>query len=87
MTARRSSTVAHTADLVARRIERSDVTAIFRINENDVPWFEYEDAIRVKALTRNVAGVPPVQSRRVRAGAPDPIHSHDTDEFFIVNRR
>jgi quercetin dioxygenase-like cupin family protein len=60
------------------------VAAIFRINESDVPWFEYEKAIRVKALTRNVAGVPPVQFVEYGPGHTDPMHSHDTDEFFIV---
>ena len=60
------------------------MAAIFRINESDVPWFEYEKAIRVKALTRNVAGVPPVQFVEYGPGHTDPMHSHDTDEFFIV---
>ena len=60
------------------------MTAIFRINEHDVPWFEYDPAIRVKALTRNVPGVPPVQFVEYGPGHTDPVHSHDTDEFFIV---
>jgi quercetin dioxygenase-like cupin family protein len=60
------------------------LTAIFRINEQDVPWFEYDAAIRVKALTRNVPGVPPVQFVEYAPGHTDPVHRHDTDEFFIV---
>lgn len=65
---------------------------IFRINESDMPWFEYEPSagpdgkaqIRVKALTRKVAGVPPVQYVEYAAGYVDPVHEHDTDELFIV---
>jgi quercetin dioxygenase-like cupin family protein len=62
------------------------VSRIFRANHNELPWFEYENAIRVKALTRSAEGdgVPPVQYIEYAAGHVDPLHSHDTDEFFIV---
>ena len=61
-------------------------------NEGHVPWFEYEKAIdaegraqiRVKALTLRAPGVPPVQYVEYAPGHTDPMHSHDTDEFFIV---
>jgi quercetin dioxygenase-like cupin family protein len=40
----------------------------------------------VKPLTRSAEGdgVPPVQYVEYAAGHVDPVHSHDTDEFFIV---
>jgi quercetin dioxygenase-like cupin family protein len=68
------------------------MAAIFRVNHNDLPWFEYTEAvdadghpqIRVKALTRQAADVPPVQYVEYAAGHVDPLHSHDTSEFFIV---
>jgi quercetin dioxygenase-like cupin family protein len=70
----------------------SGVPDIFHVNENDVPWMEYEDAgrsnghahVRVKALTTNDPGVPPVQYVEYAPGHTDPTHSHKTDEFFIV---
>ncbi len=66
--------------------------AIFRVNQNDVPWFEYTEAIdadgrsqiRVKALTRHDPDVPPVQYVEYAPGHTDPLHSHETGEFFIV---
>jgi len=66
--------------------------AIFRVNANDEPWIEYEESadddgnipIRVKALTLGTPGVPPVQFVEYAAGHMDPVHSHTTDEFFIV---
>jgi quercetin dioxygenase-like cupin family protein len=68
------------------------VGAIFRVNHNDVPWFEYQEAldangrpqIRVKALTRREPEVPPVQYVEYAPGHTDPVHSHDTGEFFVV---
>jgi len=68
------------------------VAEIFCVNHNDVPWFEYEKAvdaegraqIRVKALTLRARGVPPVQYVEYAPGHTDPMHTHDTDEFFIV---
>jgi len=65
---------------------------IFQVNENDVPWMEYEaslDAsgraqIRVKPLTLHARDVPPVQYVEYAAGQTDPLHSHKQDEFFIV---
>jgi quercetin dioxygenase-like cupin family protein len=68
------------------------VGAIFCVNHNDLPWFEFAEAgddgtranVRVKALTRDEAGIPPVQYIDYAPGHTDPVHSHDTDEFFIV---
>ena len=68
------------------------MSAIYRIDHNDVPWFEYrEDAgtdgpppVRVKPLTRDQRGVPPVQFVEYAPGHEDPVHSHDTDEIFVV---
>src|SRR5256714_5562166 len=65
---------------------------IFRVDEHDVPWFEYKEAIgadgtpqvRVKALTRHEPDVPPVQYVEYAPGHTDPLHSHETGEFFIV---
>ena len=68
------------------------MSAIFQVNENDVPWIDYEasaDAagrvqIRVKPLTLDARDVPPVQYVEYAAGCTDPVHSHREDEFFIV---
>jgi quercetin dioxygenase-like cupin family protein len=68
------------------------MTAIFRVDENDMPWMEYQASadrdgrvgVRVKALTLNERDVPPMQYVEYAAGHTDPIHSHDTDEVFIV---
>ena len=68
------------------------MAAIFRVNQNDLPWFEYQEAIgadgtpqvRVKALTLHEPDVPPVQYVEYAPGHTDPIHSHETGEFFIV---
>ena len=62
----------------------------FQVNEGDVPWFEYHEPgdeqvhIRVKALTRKHPDVPPVQYVEYAPGHADPVHSHDTGEFFVV---
>jgi quercetin dioxygenase-like cupin family protein len=66
--------------------------AIFKVNQNDVPWMEYEASvdpsgraqIRVKPLTLNAHDVPPVQYVEYAAGQTDPLHSHKQDEFFII---
>jgi len=67
------------------------VGEIVRIDTHDVPWFDYKDdasdgppPIRVKPLTRGRSGVPPVQFVEYAAGHEDPMHSHDTDEIFVV---
>jgi quercetin dioxygenase-like cupin family protein len=67
------------------------MSAIYRVDQADVPWFEYQDEawdgpppIRVKPLTRGHEGVPPVQFVEYAAGHEDPMHSHDTDEIFLV---
>jgi quercetin dioxygenase-like cupin family protein len=68
------------------------VGEIFRVDENDLPWAEYQEAgrsdgrarVRVKALTLNEPDVPPVQFVEYAPGHADPVHSHKTDEFFIV---
>ena len=65
---------------------------IFQVNEHDIPWTEYDDSpggtgpvrIRVKALTRSDREIPPVQYVEYAPGHTDPVHSHGTDEFFIV---
>lgn len=70
----------------------SGVSAIFRINPNDLPWVEYQESaddqgtaqIRVKALTTATSDVPPVQYVEYASGHTDPVHRHKTDEFFIV---
>jgi quercetin dioxygenase-like cupin family protein len=74
------------------RREEWRVGEIFQVNEHDVPWMDYEEAvdehgrpqIRVKPLTLNQTGVPPVQYVEYRPGHTDPVHSHKKDEFFIV---
>ena len=68
------------------------MSAIFQVNEKDLPWVDYRESagddgdvrIRVKALTTDAANVPPVQFVEYAAGHTDPVHSHKTDEFFIV---
>jgi quercetin dioxygenase-like cupin family protein len=70
----------------------SGVSAIFRINPNDLPWVEYQESaddrgkaqIRVKALTMATSDVPPVQFVEYAPGHTDAVHRHQTDEFFIV---
>ncbi|HEY3831407.1 MAG TPA: cupin domain-containing protein [Acidimicrobiia bacterium] len=58
--------------------------SIFRVNEADVAWFDYEPGIRVKALTRGQAGVAATQYVEYGPGHTDPVHSHETDEVFVV---
>jgi quercetin dioxygenase-like cupin family protein len=68
------------------------MAAIFRIDENDMPWTQYSGSadpagyvgVRVKALTVHERGVPLMQYVEYAPGHTDPIHSHDTDEVFIV---
>jgi quercetin dioxygenase-like cupin family protein len=70
----------------------SEPSAIFRVNADDLPWVDYEESaddsgraqIRVKGVTYRNADVPPVQYVEYAAGYTDPVHSHDTGEFFIV---
>jgi quercetin dioxygenase-like cupin family protein len=65
---------------------------IFQVDANDLPWIEYNEAldadgrpqIRVKALTMDQPEIPPVQFVEYAPGHTDPMHSHKTDEFFIV---
>ena len=65
---------------------------IFRVDENDLPWAEYEDAagghgrahIRYKALTMHEPSVPAVQYVEYAPGHADPVHSHKTGEVLIV---
>jgi quercetin dioxygenase-like cupin family protein len=65
---------------------------IFQVDANDLPWIEYNEAldadgraqIRVKALTMDQPDIPPVQFVEYAPGHTDPMHSHKTDEFFIV---
>lgn len=65
---------------------------IFQVNHNDLPWMEYAASagadgrarIRVKPLTVDEPAVPPVQFVEYAPGHTDPMHSHKTDEFFIV---
>jgi quercetin dioxygenase-like cupin family protein len=66
--------------------------AIFQVNQADVRWMDYEESvdadgrpqIRVKPLTLDATGVPPVQYVEYGPGHTDPVHSHKSDEFFIV---
>jgi hypothetical protein len=66
--------------------------AIVRVDEHDLPWFEYRTAadgdapapIRVKALTRDQPGAPPVQFVEYTAGHTDPVHHHDTGEVMVI---
>ena len=66
--------------------------AIFRVDENDLPWAGYKDSdsadgpvqIRYKALTLNTAGVPPVQYVEYARGHADAVHSHKTGEVLVV---
>jgi quercetin dioxygenase-like cupin family protein len=68
------------------------VGEIFQVNERDRPWIEYQEAlgadgsaqIRVKALTMDEPEIPPVQFVEYAPRHTDPMHSHRTDEFFIV---
>ena len=66
------------------------MSGIVHIDGKAVPWFEYGAAdgapapIRVKALTARQVGVPPMQYVEYAPGHTDPVHHHDTDEFFIV---
>jgi quercetin dioxygenase-like cupin family protein len=69
------------------------VTAgIVRVDEHDLPWFEYRteaegDApapVRVKALTREHPGAPPVQFVEYSPGHTDPVHHHDTGEVMVI---
>jgi quercetin dioxygenase-like cupin family protein len=65
---------------------------IFRTNAHDLPWVEYNAAgvangranVRVKPLTVSDRAVPPMQFVDYAPGHTDPMHSHDTDEVFIV---
>jgi quercetin dioxygenase-like cupin family protein len=60
------------------------MTEIFRINEADLPWFDYQPGIRVKGLSHGRAGVPSMQYVEYGPDHTDPVHSHDTDEVFVV---
>jgi quercetin dioxygenase-like cupin family protein len=62
------------------------VSAIFQVDEHDLPWMVYERApeVRVKPLTRHNPEVPPAQYVEYAPGHTDPLHSHSTDEWFIV---
>jgi quercetin dioxygenase-like cupin family protein len=68
------------------------MVAIFRVDENDLPWFEYAPSagadgraqIRVKALTVREPDLPSMQFVEYAPGHADPMHSHDTDEVLIV---
>jgi hypothetical protein len=65
------------------------MSGIFHINQADLSWSAYESkagptAIRFKALTVGARGVPPVQYLEYGPSQTDPVHQHDTGEFFIV---
>ncbi|MHB8463571.1 MAG: cupin domain-containing protein [Acidimicrobiales bacterium] len=66
------------------------MSAIFQVNEEDLPWLVYEgsgdgpSAIRYKALTANAPDVPSVTYVEYGPGQTDSVHSHSTGEFFIV---
>jgi len=58
--------------------------SIFRADEHDVAWFDYEAGQRVKALSHGHADVPSMQYLEYGPNHVDPVHSHDTDEVFVV---
>jgi quercetin dioxygenase-like cupin family protein len=68
------------------------MSEIFQVDANDLPWIEYAQAldadgrpqIRVKAVTTDQPEIPPVQFVEYAPGTTDPMHSHKTDEFFII---
>jgi quercetin dioxygenase-like cupin family protein len=60
------------------------MASIFRITEGDLTWLDVEPGIRVKALTRGHADVPSMQYIEYGPGHTDPVHSHETDEVFVV---
>jgi quercetin dioxygenase-like cupin family protein len=60
------------------------MASIYRINESDLTWFDFEPGIRVKPLTRGRSDLPSMQYLEYGPGHTDPVHSHDTDEVFIV---
>jgi quercetin dioxygenase-like cupin family protein len=66
------------------------VTSIFRVDPQDLPWYEYGDApegvakIRVKALTIGAPDVPSAQLVEYPPGQTDPVHHHDTGEVMVV---
>ena len=68
------------------------MSGIFRVDEHDLPWFEYGEAtgpdggaaIKVKGLTVRHPEVPPVQYIEYAPGHTDPVHSHDTGEVFVI---
>jgi quercetin dioxygenase-like cupin family protein len=60
------------------------MASIFRLNEADVAWFDYEPGIRVKALSRTRTDLPSMQYVEYGPDHTDPVHSHDTDEVFVV---
>jgi quercetin dioxygenase-like cupin family protein len=66
------------------RAVSADMGSIFRVSETDVAWFDYEPGIRVKALTRGRSDVPSTQYVEYGPHHTDPVHSHDTDEVFVV---
>ena len=73
------------------------MASIFQINEADVPWTAYrdgkpvegdatevDDAIRFKALSLLGTDVPSMQYVDYPPLYVDPVHSHDTSEWFII---
>jgi quercetin dioxygenase-like cupin family protein len=66
------------------------MSAIFQVNERDLPWSEYDGSddrastIRYKALTSEAPDAPPMQYIEYGPGQTDPVHSHSTGEVFIV---
>ncbi|HEX4492079.1 MAG TPA: hypothetical protein VH914_12805 [Acidimicrobiia bacterium] len=68
------------------------MAAIVRVDEHDLPWFEYRDAahgdgpspVRVKALTHGTADAPSVQFVEYAARHEDPVHHHDTGEVMVI---
>ena len=65
---------------------------IFRVDQNELSWIDYQGSVdaegrvgvRVKPLTAQQRDVPPMQYVEYAPGHTDPVHSHDTDEVFIV---
>jgi hypothetical protein len=68
------------------------VGAIFRIDEHDIAWSEYDGSgrsdaganIKFKALTWRDREVPDVYFIEYASGYADPTHQHDTGEVLVV---
>jgi quercetin dioxygenase-like cupin family protein len=58
---------------------------IVTADEQAVPWSSYDEAIRYKALTSGLDGVPGVGYIEYAPGHSDSVHHHKVAELFIVD--